>query len=99
MKKKEEFKIMRKDDVLSFLKKHGYTYTEYIGKWQGLDVYTMDFDDDQKHYVGMAKYALVDNNEIFICSYDDARKITKELLADKYEDDEDDEFDGRFILQ
>lgn len=71
---------MKQEEILKFAQKSIYTAVNFIGKWNGYDIWEPGFDDDEEHFIGFPSFILVKDKSIrWSEDWEESRKIMQSL--------------------
>lgn len=66
-----------------------YDGAQFLGKWNGFDVYEPTFDDDEPRFIGFPQFILCKSGQCRWAEDDtESRKIMHVLYSDEDEEDE-----------
>jgi len=78
---------MTPEKIVKFAQSSIYDTADYIGKWNGYDVYEPGWNDDEPHCVGFPSFILVkDDNIRWTKDWDESRAIMSVLFPNKEDD-------------
>ena len=69
------------EQILKFAKKGGADGAEYVTKWNGFEVYTPTYKDDDTPIIGFPQFILVSGEEMKWASPDEAFEIIDSEIA------------------
>lgn len=79
---------MKQEEILKFAQKSIYTAVNYLGKWNGYDVWEPGFDDEDEHCIGFPSFILVKVDAIrWTEDWEESQEIMRALYPHDEEED------------